>query len=71
MNKKIKKPSDYDQFSFRISEEKKDELNALIEEILEVQRKNKKEDEYTPKKNALIIEALTLGLNQIKKKLYK
>lgn len=72
MSKIVKmKPSDYSQFSFRIDEEAKDELNQKLDEILKIQKKNKKEDEYSPKKNALILEALRRGLIAIEKDLIK
>lgn len=65
------KPSDYSQFSFRIDEDAKSELNLKIEELLEIQKNNKKEDEYSPKKNALILKALLKGLISIEKELRK
>lgn len=72
MKKNIKmKPSDYAQFSFRIDEDAKIELNLKIEELLEIQKNNKKEDEYSPKKNALILKALFKGLISIEKELRK
>lgn len=72
MSKIVKmKPSDYSQFSFRIDEEAKDKLNQKLDEILKIQKKNKKEDEYSPKKNALILEALHRGLIAIEKDLIK
>ena len=69
MSKKLRHPSEYAQFSFRIDESDKLELNQLLEEILEIQRERKKEDEYSPKKNELIVNALHIGLTAIKKEL--
>ena len=67
MTKKLKTPSDYQQFSFRISEEDKEELTKRLDRILILQKKNQNPGDYTPKKNTLLIRALKRGLSQIEK----
>lgn len=72
MSKKVKmKPSDYAQFSFRISYNEKIELMNRLEVILDALKENQKEDDYVPKKNALILRALKKGLVQIEKEISK
>ena len=67
MSKKLKKPSEYPQFSFRISEDDKLKLTVKLDEVLERLKENSKEGERIPKKNALILRAIRRGLSQIEK----
>lgn len=69
--KRLKKPSDYGQFFFRISKEEKDELEARIQTILDIQQSLVSEDELLPKRNHLILKAIHLGLSKIEKDLKK
>lgn len=69
MSNKLKKPSDYPQIYFRIREDQKAEIDELVEQILELQLKDRSEDERLPKRNTVMCDALMLGLEQMKKKL--
>ncbi len=67
MRKQGKRPSDYPQFAFRISDELKEKLNELVEEVTELYNKQISEGEYLYRKNDIIAEALEIGLMQMKK----
>lgn len=67
MRKQGKRPSDYPQFAFRISEELKERLNELVEEVTELYNKQIPDGEYLYRKNDIIAEALEIGLIQMKK----
>ena len=67
MRKQGKRPSDYPQFAFRISEELKERLNELVEEVTELYNKQITDGEYLYRKNDIIAEALEIGLMQMKK----
>lgn len=67
MQKTRRKPSDYPQFAFRTTEEFKERINGLVEEVTELFNKNIQEGEYLYRKNDIIAEALELGLMQMKK----
>lgn len=67
MRREGKKPSDYPQFTFRITEELKTRLNELIEEVTDIYNKKIDDGEYLYRKNDIIAEALELGLMQMKK----
>lgn len=71
MRKKGKKPSDYPQFAFRISDEVKDKLNILVEEVTDLYNRHVPEGEYLFRKNDVIAEALECGLKQMKAKYLK
>lgn len=60
----------YPQFCFRIPEHRTDQfekVQQMIEQLYERYKKEQKEDEKTIKRNEIIIEALELGLKQLKK----
>lgn len=65
MKKKLKQPSDYQQFSFRIGEDDKKKLNKKLNYVLALLKEKKHPDEYEPTKNKLILRALNRGLSQI------
>ena len=67
MHKTKRKPSEYPQFAFRVSEELKKELSELIEEVTNLYNTHVKDSEYLYRKNEIIIEALEIGLMQMKK----
>lgn len=67
MQKVRRKPSDYPQFTFRITEELKERLNNLVEEVTNLYNRHVQEGEYVYRKNDIITEALELGLIQMKK----
>lgn len=66
-----KTSKDYDQFYFRITEDRKRDINIQIEEILEILKDKRSPEKKLPKRNALILKALTIGLDAIEKKLKK
>lgn len=65
---KKKKPSDYPQFAFRVSEEDKQIIAKHVEEAHHLLNKNLSGDSFRVKKNEILVSALILGLIQIKKK---
>ena len=67
MQKKGRRPSDYPQFAFRLTAETKENLSAVIDEVTDLYNKNIPLGEYLYRKNDIIIEALEIGLAQIKK----
>lgn len=71
MNKKLKKPSEYPQIYFRASEEQKEEIDKLVEQILKLQLEERAKDEKLPRRNKLMVEAILIGLEQIKRKMKK
>lgn len=71
MNKKLKKPSEYPQIYFRIRAEQKKEIEVLVEQILDLQLRERSEDERLPRRNGLMAEALLIGLEQMKRKIKK
>jgi hypothetical protein len=64
---KKKKPSEYPLFAFRIDEEKKEELNNLLEETREALNRKIGPEDKLWMKNDIIYEALLLGLPLLKK----
>lgn len=64
---KKKKPSEYPLFAFRIDEDKKKELNLLLEDVRETLNKKIEPEEKLWMKNDIIYEALILGLPLLKK----
>ena len=71
MDQKKKKPVNYPQFYFRVSEENKKVIDELIDQILKSKLKSHDEESKLPKRNAIIVEALILGLDSYKKKTLK
>ncbi|MDD4974386.1 MAG: hypothetical protein PHY93_08530 [Bacteriovorax sp.] len=67
MTKKSRTSSDYPQFSFRITADLKEQLNNMIDEVVDLYNKNVPDGEYLYRKNEIIIEALEIGLTQMKK----
>jgi hypothetical protein len=67
MQKTRRKPSDYPQFAFRTTDEFKERINNLVEEVTELYNKQIPEGEYIYRKNDIIAEALEIGLMQMKK----
>jgi hypothetical protein len=66
---KKKKPSEYPLFAFRLEDEKKEELNSLLDETREVLNKRIGPEDKMWMKNDIIYEALLLGLPLLKKKI--
>lgn len=70
MPKRLKTPNDYPQFQFRVSgPEERDELEALINEVLSALKDRRKEDELLPKRNHVMASALRAGLKAQLRKL--
>ncbi len=67
MQKKGRRPSDYPQFAFRLTAETKERLSALVDEVTDIYNKSVSAGEYLYRKNDIIIEALEMGLKQMKK----
>lgn len=67
MQKKGRRPSDYPQFAFRLTAETKEQLSSMIDEVTDLYNKNVPPGEYLFRKNDIIIEALEIGLAQMKK----
>jgi hypothetical protein len=65
---KKKKPSEYPLFAFRIDEDKKEELNSLLEDVRETLNKKLGPEDKLWMKNDVIYEAIILGLPLLKKK---
>ena len=65
---KKKQPSDYPQMAFRVSEEEKQRLADLIDQVHRNANKKVADDEKRVKKNELIVNALFAGLESLKKK---
>lgn len=63
-----RKPSDYPQFAFRISQVEKAELTQLIDEVTELYNSNLNPGDYAIRKNDIILEALNIGLRVMQKK---
>jgi hypothetical protein len=65
---KKKRPADYPQMAFRVSEEDKQRLSDLINQVHSLANKGVAEDEKRTKKNALIVAALFAGLQSLKRR---
>jgi hypothetical protein len=62
-----KLPTEYPQFTFRVSKAKKVELTELVEAIQATRNKKRKEGDAFVNKNDVIIEALENGLRVMKR----
>lgn len=65
---KKKLPSDYPQMAFRVSEEDKKRITALVEHVHRLANKDSADNDKKIKKNELISAALISGLQTLKKK---
>lgn len=65
---KKKHPSDYPQMAFRVSEEDKQRLAELLEQVHRAANKKVADDEKRVKKNELIVSALFTGLEALRKR---
>ena len=66
--KKLKKPSDYPQYSIRLSTvEEKTQLDQAIKEVVDLYNTNLKEDERIYTKKEIVLMALEVGLEKLKK----
>lgn len=62
-----KTPADYPQMAFRVSEEDKNRLLSLINEVHSLANSKITEDQRRVKKNELIVDALWKGLLDMKR----
>lgn len=64
-----KSPKDYPQFSFRVAETEKVEIQRLVEEVCTLYNRDKTEADYVVRKNDVLVEALLKGLKELKQNL--
>jgi len=64
---KKKSPTDYPQFSFRISPEDKMNINFLTDEVLKTSNATLSTSDKLFRKNDVLVDALYLGLITLKK----
>jgi hypothetical protein len=64
---KKKQPGDYPQFAFRVSQEEKDEISALVDQLETALNKGRADDERKIRKNDVIVDALMKGLLQMRR----
>lgn len=70
--KKARNPNDYPLFAFRVTKQStKDELEREVERVTRLCNEARKPDEFKVRKNDVIVEALKLGLVQLRKSLKK
>ena len=65
---RLKKPSDYPQMYFRIEAKDKKRIEDLVEQIIGKRVETLEEGIKQPKRNKLLVEALTIGLEAIRKR---
>ena len=65
---KLKTPADYAIFSFRIDDEAKSRLNSALKKVVALYNRGKAKDERAFRKNEIILEALEIGLETMKRK---
>lgn len=69
MSREIKKkPSDYPQLAFRVTQDYKDEVQKAVDKLHKRMNKAVSEDEKRVKKNEILMEALKLGLESLTKR---
>ncbi len=61
-------PSDYPQFAFRISADEKKAVMKKVESVLEARLQLIGEDDFVPRKNDIIVEALLIGLETLEQR---
>ena len=67
--KERKRPQDYPQLTFRVTSEIKVEIMDDVEVIVEGLNNKREDQTYVIRKNDVIVEALKIGLKQLKKKI--
>lgn len=65
---KKRQPSDYPQFSFRISESDKERIHELADAVVTASNAKLKDTDKLFRKNDVLVDALYLGLLTLKKK---
>ena len=66
-SRKKASPNDYPQFSFRVSMEDKETLLREIDEVTTIANRRLNKDDRVVRKNDIIVQALHLGLQTLKK----
>jgi len=62
------KPGDYPLFAFRLTKERKDELDELLESVVRKINGGLEEDDRRVPKNEILFEALKSGLSRLSKR---
>jgi hypothetical protein len=65
---KLKTPEDYEIFSFRTTQPEKDALKTEIGSVTDFYNRKLKDGERKWRKNDVIMEALRIGLKELKRK---
>ncbi len=63
---KKKDSNEYPLVAFRVSQEEKDEIMQMIDDLVEIINKHKQEDEKSVRKNKVFVEAIKRGINDIR-----
>ncbi len=64
-----KKPADYPQMIFRVSQEDKDRIYGLIDKVVGLLNRDAERDgTHRVRKNDVIVDALLIGLENLEKK---
>lgn len=71
LNKTKKTPNDYPKFAFRLDLEKKENLIAWVDKIYYLYQDRQDDDSFAIRKNDIILEALTIGLQSLEDKIAK
>ena len=69
--KQKKTPSEYPLFAFRLNSDQKSALNAMLTEVRSALNKRLNPNDKLWMKNDLIVEALKIGLPQLKSRNWK
>ncbi len=65
MEKKLKTPSDYPQFYFRLNASEKTKIDKLIAKLVKRAEKNRSDGELQTRRNHIITKALIVGLQSM------
>lgn len=71
LSKTKKSPNDYPKFAFRLDLEKKESLIAWVDKIYYLYQDRQDADSFAIRKNDIILEALTIGLQSLEDKIAK
>jgi len=65
MKKQLKTPSDYPQFSFRVSKKDKEAIDEMLLKLTKKAEKERKDGEALVRRNYFVAEALKIGLKKL------
>ncbi len=68
---KKKDSNDYPLVAFRVSQEEKEQIMMLLEELVEIINKGKNDDDKAVRKNKVFVEAIKRGIADLKKDYFK